>query len=101
MGTTTTRLLALRRSRADLGSVGAITATVLAVCALVSGLVGALPELQRKSPVAALEVLPAAQPVVAVSTSCSAEDLSAQQPAVEQTLAPLLTVGGGATWYAR
>ncbi|MFP5299346.1 MAG: hypothetical protein ACLGHL_10205, partial [Actinomycetota bacterium] len=43
-----------------------ITATVLAVCALVSGLVGALPELQRKSPAAALEVLPAAQPVVAV-----------------------------------
>lgn len=95
MGTTTTRLLALRRSRADLGSVGAITATVLVVCALVSGLVGALPELQRRSLAAALEALPAAQRVVAVSTSYSAEDLPAQQPAVEQTLAPVLSVGGG------
>lgn len=96
MGTTTTRLLALRRSRADLGSVAAITATVLVVCALVSGLVGALPELQRRSLAAALEALPAEQRVVAVSASYSAADLPVQQPAVEQALAPLRSVAGGA-----
>lgn len=95
MGTTTTRLLALRRSRADLGSVAAITATVLVVCALVSGLVGALPELQRRSLAAALEALPAEQRVVAVTASYS-DDLPALQPAVEQALAPVQSVGGGA-----
>ncbi|HEX4976278.1 MAG TPA: FtsX-like permease family protein [Nocardioides sp.] len=92
----TTRLLALRRSRADLGSVAAIGATVLVVCALVSGLVGALPELQRRALAAALEALPADQRVVAVSATYSSDDLPGQDAAVQQALDPVLSVAGGA-----
>ena len=96
MGTTTTRLLALRRSRADLGSVAAIGGTVLVVCALVSGLVGALPELQRQSLSAALIALPTEQRLVTVSSSYAADELPGQQSAVEEALAPVRSVAGGA-----
>lgn len=92
---TTTRLLALRRSRADLGSVAAIATTVLVVCTLVSGLVGALPELQRRALGAALDALPAEERVVAVTASHVPDLAATQHEAVGEAVAPVLAVAGG------
>ena len=90
------RLIAVRRTAVDAGSVAAVLATVLVVCALVSGVVASLPSIQTESLRSALHQLPADDVVVEATSSYDAEAADAQDREVRAALAPLVAVAGGA-----
>ncbi|HEX6246308.1 MAG TPA: FtsX-like permease family protein [Nocardioidaceae bacterium] len=96
MVTPGTRLIALRRSSVDAGSVVAVLTTVLVVCALVTGVVASLPSLQQEALGSALRQLPADDTVVEATSSYRADRAAAQDEAVRAALQPVVAVAGGA-----
>ncbi len=95
MVTPGSRLLALRRTTTDAGSVLAVLLTVLVVTVLVTGVVAVLPGLQEQALRRALEQLPDRQTVVVAVAAYDAESADAQDRAVRAALQPLVAVSGG------
>lgn len=90
------RLIAVRRTSVDAGSVAAVLATVLVVCALVSGVVASLPSIQQESLRSAMGQLPADDVVVEATSSYDAEATDEVDAEVRAALSPLVEVAGGA-----
>lgn len=95
MVTPGSRLVALRRTTADAGSVVAVLLTVLVVTVLVTGVVAVLPALQEQALRRAMEQLPADQAVVTVVAAHDADSADEEDRAVRAALQPLLDVAGG------
>lgn len=96
MVTPGSRLIAFRRSSVDFGSVGAVLVTVLAVSALVSGVVASLPALQQESLRAAVRALPVEDTVVEVSSSYDAAGAAGQDRQLRALLEPVVATTDGA-----
>ncbi len=90
------RLVAVRRTSVDAGSVAAVLATVLVVCALVSGVVASLPSIQQESLRSAMGQLPADDVVVEATSSYDAEAADEVDAEVRAAMSLLVEVAGGA-----